>query len=363
MTHHAYSALGGRRSDVWLVLDSSGFGGIESHVATLAAALAQRGFKAPVILLEDHGGEHPLIARLDHEGIPHAFAGGMLGLVKLMRAHAPRVVHSHGYKANIVARLAAQLCDVKSVSTFHAGDRGTGRTRLYTAVDETLSFLSTRIAVSHAIASRIPYSCTLVDNFVPASESPINSRRTGIGFVGRLSFEKGADRFCRLAEAAKDVTDATFHVFGDGPMRRELQEQHPSVKFHGAVTDLESRFRHLRLLVMPSRAEGLPMAALEAMAAGLPVLAARVGGLPDLIIDGHNGWLADNNDDVRGLLESVQEILALSKEELDAVGRAAQNTIATRYSPENAMPKILHAYGLEKRLHAYYALKAEARRA
>ena len=363
MTNKAHDVFNGRQCDVWLVLDSSGFGGIESHVAALADALAKSGFKAPVILLEDHGGEHPLFERLAQSCVPWIFAGGAYDFIKLLRTHPPRVVHSHGYKANIVSRLAARLCGVRSVSTFHAGEQGAGRTRLYTALDETSSFLSKRIAVSRDIALRVPYDCSVIDNFVPLPHDGADTRRAGVGFVGRLSSEKGIDRFCRAAEIVKEMSDTPFHVFGDGPMRAELQARYPSIDFHGAVSNLGDWYRSLRLLVMPSRAEGLPMAALESMSSGLPVVASRVGGLPELIVDGHNGWLTENTDDADGLADAIRLVLDLSDQDIAAIGLAARHTIATRYSPEAAIPKILGIYGLEKRLDAYDDLAAEARRA
>ncbi len=363
MTNDPFCVFEGRESDIWLALDSSGFGGIESHVAALAIALKEWGFKATVVFLEDHGGEHPLAERLAKVGVPFVFANGSPGLAHLIWRHRPKAVHSHGYKANIICRLTARLCGVDSISTFHAGEQGMGRTRIYTAIDEATAFLSKRIAVSSGIADRLPYTSTVIDNFVPLPDLPVSNRRESIGFVGRLSHEKGIDRFCRAADIVRERSDVSFHVFGDGPMRPQLEAHYPFIEFHGSVTNLENRLQKLRLLAMPSRAEGLPMAALEAMASGLPVLASRVGGLPELIDDGQNGWLIDSNDDVTDLANAIHRTLELSDEKLIEIGRAAREAIASRYSPERIVPKILQVYGFEKRLHAYHDLAMEARRA
>ena len=333
-----------KRPVIWQFVDTSGFGGIESHIATLSTALKRRRLGVKVVFLKDHGTPHNLHGALEREGIPFVTADGPLNFVRLLSRERPAVLHSHGYKANVIGRLAATAVGVRSVSTFHAGDPGEGVMRLYTALDENTSFLSRRIAVSRDVAGRVPFKSAVIDNFLADLPDPSGDTRRGVAFIGRLSQEKGADRFCALARDLADTAGEPFHIYGDGPMRADLEHRWPEPVFHGAVADAAKKIAGHRLVVMPSRAEGLPMAALEAMGAGVPVVAARVGGLPDLITHGSDGWLVDAGDRA-GLARSVQAALDLDRETYQAVCLKARQTIARRYSADVQVPRILSLYG------------------
>jgi len=111
-------------------------------------------------------------------------------------------------------------------------------------------------------------------------------------YVGRLSPEKGLDR---LTEALEAVPDLRFALVGDGPARAQLERDLPAerVRFLGFLHGLElaTAFASADVFTMPSTTETLGFVVLEAMSSGCPVVAARAGGVPDLIQDGHNGLL------------------------------------------------------------------------
>ncbi len=88
-------------NDIWLALDSRGLGGIESHVAELAAGLRAAGMLPRVLFLADHG-PHPLRARLQRDGVAWEVLpkGGLRALWRRLRAGRPALLHTHGYKAN-----------------------------------------------------------------------------------------------------------------------------------------------------------------------------------------------------------------------------------------------------------------------
>ncbi len=101
-----------------------------------------------------------------------------------------------------------------------------------------------------------------MNNFVSIANQ--HCRYKQIAFVGRLSHEKGADRFIDIA---RHIPDIEFSIYGDGPEKPRLIENAPAnVIFHGHQNDMDAVWCNISALVISSRYEGLPMAALEAMA-------------------------------------------------------------------------------------------------
>ena len=330
------------RAVIWQLLDSSQIGGIESHVAALSALLNAHGRPTTIVLLAPHPA-NPWLTQLAAAGLAfRTLEGGPAALLRALRRDRPALLHTHGYKAGILGRPTARLAGVPVVSTFHAGERAPFPVSLYQDVDAWTSRLAPRIAVSAAIAETLPFPATVIANFV----QPGRGERTGDGrtvaFVGRLSPEKGPDLFCEIAE--RSHPSLRFEVYGDGPMRAELEAEHGDrVRFHGVRAGMAGAWPSIDLLLMPSRAEGLPMAALEAMAAGAPVLASRVGGLPTLIDHGETGWLFEAGavDEAAALLSRWRMSDAAMRQ---AVGVRARAAVAARFGPDQALARFLAVY-------------------
>jgi glycosyltransferase involved in cell wall biosynthesis len=124
-----------------------------------------------------------------------------------------------------------------------------------------------------------------------------------VGFVGRLSAEKGPDLFLRAALAVRaQCPDAHFVLVGAGAMLKELKVfarrfgLADAVHFAGSQDDMPAVFNELDLVVSSSRSEAMPLAVMEAMASGVPLVACKVGGIADLIEHGVTGWLAAEGD-------------------------------------------------------------------
>ena len=328
---------------IWQFIDSGGFGGVERHVATLTRCLTRHGLDAEVVLYADHG-PSPWRDQLASAGVDVREVGGAFsGLFDAMTRRRPHLVHTHGYKAGVLGRIACALKGTPVVSTFHAGERAAFPVCAYQSLDAWTSCLATRIAVSDEIRRRLPFASTVVPSFVdlPETPGPGESPRT-VAFVGRISFEKGPDRFCALARRAGAGLDWT--LYGDGPMRAALEAVYGGdVRFHGVATDMDAVWPGVGLLVMPSRAEGLPLAALEAMAAGVPVLASRVGGLAHVVDHGETGWLVDDGDE-DAAIACVELWLRLPAERRAAMRRACRGRIAQTYSEAVVLPRILAIY-------------------
>lgn len=326
---------------IWLLLDSRGPGGIETHVFQLAQGLQRAARRVKVVFLTDFG-QHPLKDALAACDMDFAsLDGGFLSLRQALSQERPWLIHTHGYKAGIYGRLAARLAGVRVVSTYHSGEIGTGRLALYDWLDRHTAGLAKHVfAVSRPIAQRIPHETQVLDNFIDTG-SLVRSTGHQIAFVGRLSEEKGADRFLQLA---REYPHIMFHLYGDGPLGASLRAQAPeNAIFHGQQNRMDKVWEKIGLLIMPSRYEGLPMAALEAMGRGIPLIASHVGALPDFVRNGVNGWLVDQ--DTPGELKGrTQEWLAMPLRQREQLRTSAAETIRRGYSTEAVIPGLLQVY-------------------
>ena len=331
--------------EIWQLVDARSVGGIERHVSELTTALCQAGFPARAVLYAPHT-PNAWLDQLKREQTPHhVLAGSVAALVKALRRNRPRLVHTHGYKAGIIGRLATRLLGIPVVSSFHAGETGRWPVNLYQAVDAATAGLARRISVSQSIAQRLPYASETIANFVsvpPVDLSVPLPRR--IAFVGRLSEEKGPDLFCEIARAAGPM--ASWDVYGDGPMRETLEVRYRGiVKFHGFKSNMAEVWKNVGLLMMPSRAEGLPMAALEALVRGIPVAASAVGGMPGLLKTIDRYGLFESGDTAKAV-EVAQRWRNLDAPDLAALRLAGRQSIRNRFSANAILPKVLDVYGL-----------------
>jgi glycosyltransferase involved in cell wall biosynthesis len=329
-----------RCGEVWLLLDSSGLGGIESHVLELSEALRERGMIARILFLKEHG-DHPLWPLLDARQVPYSVLDGRLSsLLAAMVAARPKLIHTHGYKAGIQGRLAGMVSRVPVVSTFHSGDPGAGKVRLYNRLDRATAFLAREVvAVSSQIAAALPTDARVIGNFVRLGRKR-SSAAANPAFVGRLSREKGPDLFCRLSTL---LPGREFTIYGDGPMRSELEDHYPRVRFAGQQRSMTDRWREIGVLCMTSRHEGLPLAALEAMSHGVPVAAFAVGGLPDLIEHRKNGWLV-NPGDLAGFARALEEWKEMDRDGRERMADHARRVVTERFTPDALMPRLLDVY-------------------
>ncbi|MGF1762258.1 glycosyltransferase family 4 protein [Aliivibrio kagoshimensis] len=329
------------KQTIWLLIDSRHFGGIESHILQLAKALQQEQHPVHIIFLKKYPEKHPLATALSKAGLPYiSLHNTFSGLNQLLKSSPPSIMHTHGYKAGIVGRLMGIIHSVPVISSFHAGENKQGKLAIYDLIDRYSSFLSTqRIAVSEPIAHSVPFKTTVINNFLSNVKQPI-SQGGNVAFVGRLSYEKGADRILTLA---KNMPQTHFDIYGDGPEREMLQHAATdNVTFHGQQ-DMSKQWSNVGVLLMPSRFEGLPMAAIEAMARGIPVIGFNVGSLNKLIKNENNGWLIP---DQRVLL--FQDALFAYLNQLPTQRRqyqqAAQKTVRQGFSDQAILPQLLNLY-------------------
>ena len=175
-------------------------------------------------------------------------------------------------------------------------------------------------------------------------------------FVGRLRIRKGIEVLLEaLARLAAAGPVPPLLLAGEGEHRsalerraRELGLGDRQVRFLGRASAGQVRFllEHARALVVPSTYEGMPLVVLEAMAAGLPVIASRVSGIPEVVVDGETGWLVPC-EDPRALAGALEEALA-DVRTARARGEAGRRRVEERFRPAHAAARWEELVGLER---------------
>ena len=156
---------------------------------------------------------------------------------------------------------------------------------------------------------------SLVSEQMRQKLSQNNSEAPLLLYVGRLSVEKEIERIKPILEG---IPEARLALVGDGPHREALEKHFEGTNtyFVGYLTgtDLASAFASADAFVFPSRTETLGLVLLEAMAAGCPVVAARSGGIPDIVTDGVNGYLFEPKSDDAGAIAATMRLLEEKQE-------------------------------------------------
>ena len=350
---------------VLLVVDSLDGGGAERYVVDLAVALRRRGW--PVHVACSVGGVHaatladagvPVTVLLDHLVERRVSGRYERALTQLVADLRPAVVHAHLFASAAAAVHAVRDLPVPLVVTEHT--EGPWRDRRARAVSGLVYRHADRVvAVSSAIRDLLVSGYGVAPERVevllpttaappPEASPPSDPGRPVVGLVGRLVPEKGVDVFLRAAALVSGVVPQTrFLVVGDGPLRPDLEHRAAVLGLAGAVTftgyrsDASHLLSGLDVLAVPSRSDGSPLVVCEAMAAGVPVVASRVGGLPDLVEDGGSGLLVrpgEAEDLARALVS-----LLLDPESARRLGARGRRLAASR-SHERLVDRMTQLY-------------------
>lgn len=362
------------RLSVVHVIGTSIIGGAECHFVDLIEGLSQTGVANLAIcprpgplaeLLYSRGIAVELIEMLrpEPDGTDALDPAAFQKILRLLKSTKPRVVHSHLYPANFLASLAAHEAHVPAIiQTKHGFDMDpeegklSKKTALYT------------IAVARAIAKDVEnagiapdrieviYNCAGPTHF-DVSLKEINDLRTEldldagplVGTVARLAQVKGVDIFLKAVQLAKrTISPLTAIVVGDGPQSAELHalaqelDINNAVRFFGLRKDTPALNRLLDVVVLASRKEACSLALLEAMAAGRTVIATAVGGTPEIITHGVNGWLVPPEDPT-ALAQAIITLLSNSALRT-SLGTAAQNYVSMYFTREQMIQNVLSFY-------------------
>jgi glycosyltransferase involved in cell wall biosynthesis len=249
------------------------------------------------------------------------FARAVRMVLAILRLHKMDLLHTHGYFADIAGCIASRITRLPHIATSHGFINTEKKLRLYNRIDcLALRFSERIIAVSEGIRHDLvhtgvrPERITVIPNTVGAG-TPVNGNgrvrqllglgreETIAGYAGRLSVEKGLAYLLEAVSILKSRGEKfRLLILGDGPERGVLEEMTrmkgiaDMVIFAGFQADVEEWLGSTDIFVLPSLTEGAPMALLEAMSLGLPVLATAVGGVPLMVEHGVNGLLAAPGD-------------------------------------------------------------------
>ncbi|MBW2280643.1 MAG: glycosyltransferase family 4 protein [Deltaproteobacteria bacterium] len=321
---------------VFVLTSSEYLSGPQVHLRDLGTALAAQGHQVRIAA----GGAGPFRDELDRVGLaytplrhmvvpirPWTDVRGVLEIVSLLRREKPDLVSLHSSKAGVLGRIAARLCGVPVVFTAHGWaftEAVPGAARYHTA-ERLVAPLARRIitvcerdrklALETGVGKEsqlvtIHNGMTDVDPLLRADPSVSPPR---LVMVSRLVEQKDHATLFR-ALARLQAAEWELDLAGDGPLRADLErlardlDIDKRVHFLGARTDVAEILARSQLFLLISRYEGFPRSILEAMRAGLPVIASDVAGVHESVVSGRNGLLAPRGD-VEVLSQRIESLL------------------------------------------------------
>lgn len=349
------------------VISSGGLYGAEFMLMRAVAAQRKLGIDAAIGDVTAPGRASPLAEAARQRGlpvIPFTMRDGFDPLGARRMFHALRgqnfdIIHSHGYKMNVhVGMLAPTLRWARTVATVHGwtATSGFGKANLYQWLDaRSLRAFNHVVFVSPAMKNRPQLQSlrrvSVIENGIEfgntttARRAPPAPQDAQVLVVGRLSPEKGFDLMLRAAARLRSQGKiGHLTIAGDGALRAELTALAASlgitdaVTFAGFVDNMDALYASHDMLVLSSRTEGLPMTLLEAIAQRLPVVATRVGGMPDVLDDG-----------VGGVLVPPENVDALA----DGIASVVDNPEAARARADTAWQRARTRYGVESMARQY----------
>ena len=300
----------------------------------------------------------------------------LLKLYRLFRDRRPHIVHTHTAKAGTVGRMAARLAGVPVVvHTFHGhvfhDYFGPLQTRVFTGIERLLASLSDRIVTvsdgqrrelaEYGVASLdkiavvpLGFELDALLNCEPLRgqlrrELGIPDTTALVGIVARLTAIKNHRLFLDAARLIVEAgQEAMFLIVGDGELRADLEAYVAELKlaerviFTGWRRDLPRIYADLDVVALSSLNEGTPVSLIEAMAAAKPVVATRVGGVSDVILDKESGYLVQSKD-AEGLARGILDLLQ-APDRARKMGLAGRVAVHPKYASETLLANVEKLY-------------------
>ncbi|HET8892612.1 MAG TPA: glycosyltransferase family 4 protein [Gaiellaceae bacterium] len=381
------------RIKVLRVIARLNVGGPALHVAYLSEGLAERGYDTTLIagtlargeesmaeVAERRGAKIVQLDALHREIGPLRDAKAILRLASIIRRERPTILHTHTAKAGAVGRIAALLAGRARppivVHTFHGhvlrGYFSPLTTLAFRTLERWLARMSTAlVAVSPEVRDDLvrlrvaPQSKFVVIRLGIELDERVGggdeARRTTrrmlgvaedafvVGWVGRMTAVKRTDDVIRALRNLVDLdVDAHLLLVGDGPDREHLERYAHELGvvrrclFVGYQDDVGRFYEAIDALVLPSANEGTPVSVIEALGARRPAVATRVGGTPDVVRDGIDGFLVEAGD-ADALAERLAE-LANDPERREQMGAEGRARVLERYAVDRLVDDVDRLY-------------------
>lgn len=357
---------------LYVLTQSDSIGGASIHLLDVAAGAKALGHQVEILA----GGEGPFHDRAHAMGLasrplfhlqrdisPLQDLLGLWELRKAIQAAAPDLVHLHSTKAGVIGRIAARSLGIPVVFTVHGWAFTEGisarRAALYRRIERFMAPFANRIitvseydrllALKSGVANdRIMLT---IRNGMPiladASFAEPAHGEPSVIMVARFEEPKNHGDLLRALNKLKDIPWRA-ELVGDGPLRplamqlaRELGLA-DRVKFPGACNDVAARLARSDVFALVSNWEGLPLSILEAMRAGLPVVASDVGGVAEAVQNDITGWVVPRGD-IAGLAERLRALL-ISAPLRQQMGQGGYDLFQSQFTFDQMLQKTLQVY-------------------
>ena len=381
------------RIKVLRVIARLNVGGPALHVAYLSAGLADRGYDTTLVAGKVGAGEESMAFVAEQRGVrietlddlhreiaPLRDLRTILRLARLIRSERPTILHTHTAKAGAVGRIAALLAgDARPpviVHTFHGhvlrGYFNPALTAAFRLLEQLLARVATKLVavspevrddlVALGVAPAAKFAVVRLgielDERVDYDEEGRKATRRllgippdafVVGWIGRMTAVKRTEDIARTLQALVERgVNGYLCLVGDGPDRTRLERRMHELGvakrclFVGYQENVARFYDAMDVLLLTSVNEGTPVSVIEALAAGRPVVATRVGGVSDVVRDGVDGFLAEVAD-VESLAARLAE-LAGDPELRARMGNAGQAHVVDRYAVERLVDDIDRLY-------------------
>ncbi len=342
------------------LITSLNVGGTEKYLLYITKALKSK-FKFYVGYLKQEG---DVAAELRAEGIPVYKLNNLYKLYVFCKKNKIQLLHTHLYRANILGRIMGKFANVSIIiSSQRSID---GWKRLYHVLLDKWTINITDCIIANCEAAKkilierekvksnkicVIYNGVDIKNYVTKitaillkKELKINDSIPIIGYIGRLHCEKGVDYIPEIAvNLKKYIPQFKFVIIGEGPCKQELRREIKNRDLTENIILISGKENILDfisimdLVVLPSREESFPQVILEAMSMAKPVVAADVGGVGEIVINGVNGTLVPPGD-AEAFTQGICQILQ-DKNKAYEMGQAGRK-------------QVLENFGIEKMINA-----------
>lgn len=336
-----------------LVAEATG-GGVRRHLLDLLEGLDREQFSLALAYGTERADDcfREALPRLAEEGIalfavpsfgrtlsPVRDLRALAGIVAAIRAFSPDILHCHSSKAGALGRIAAMICRVETVFytphaySFEDPALSPGKRQFYQRVERALSRMATTLTFNVSQGER---SCALeagldspgkfrvVYNGVGEAKGSFGRLRpllgldpgaAVVGCAARIDAQKDPDTFLQIVKRVAQQQDAPFFVWiGDGPMAARLRQQRDRLGLEnrlllpGFLPDADELVGELDCYLSTARYEGMPYAPIEALRAGIPVIATDVTGNREIAVPGQSGRLFPAQDAAAGAALLLSEL-------------------------------------------------------